>query len=711
MSAARIDAAASPDPTSALATSLLKFGERFTGCDVNGDVAALCKARVLRAAKAEVFDGANRLTNGDVGEFADMVCDPGGAFYTDFANTDVNVTDGGLSDAKALNALVTKHTGQQQAGCAPSLRKCKRSDMATCLLAALAKTDAPSSPFPAHTSAFEPQRTACTVVREEIEQLKPKWDELFGVAPCAAIASLMKRPSSPACERCWTWCGRRRAARRRASRPLGTTTAPRNPSTSSSGRAERGCTALPPSAALQGYLDAQEGGRVDLAAGLPPDTVLPPRYVMSMRDVMRAIKIVSKAEDVGTAVKGVYKLSLPFDALDASALDMYFYTNHPFTRNQVEEGVWNGRPLAWAVGGAGSSLANDELGTAPSAVLERGSTEDGEGDVALARAALGTMYVLVLFRCIDDLTIASPQMTSQSVGNAVAKLVYTLCKALYARPFESLQSVSRFRADDPKSAPVAPVKFSNAAQQNGRRFRNMQGVSAMDYATDRAFESVRYMLGNLAGRGDHAINMWTTHFRMMVAVAPYLSSETLKETDASADSFGVLSGHLCDLITTLLHKPDQAGRAQSGVLARVSSSAPAQIWTRPMFVVGAATVRRQLLRDALGVRLDDGDRWRQLFPDGYARATLPPFANGALVANILKHVAEDSPRSKDAQFWNLWTVALMGVYFPTIVSKTEDSVSQFEAMPDDLFESRRRTCCTGARSAATTGPASSAPPA
>lgn len=695
---ARIEEAEkSEDKVPTLATSMLAYKKRYTGCDDQGPIAqALCKARVLRAAKSDDFDAAERLTGGSdaehVQQFADMVCNPGGVFYDDFAKVGPNLTDGGRSDAAALNKLVQAHMGEQQTGCEPALRRCKRSDMATCLLAALVRSDAQGSPFPAHSSAFEPQRTACTVVREDIEQIKPQWDKLFGIAPCAAIAELMKDP------------GRLKPGVRKVLDMVWKEACGSSPGVAASrndyGSKEsfdafmKACGTklagvFQPSQELLAYLKQRGDVKDNLVDGLPRETVLPPKYTLSMRDLMRAIQIVSRVPGDRTDITSLFKLSMPFLALDTSALDMYFYTNHPFTRNQINDGVWNGRPLAWAVGGAGSIIASENVdpGTAPTQYLKIDLTDGG--DVELARTALGTLYVFTLFRVVDDLTLGSPQLTSQSVGSGIAKVTFALCHALYAKPFDTFKEATRFRNGSPSTSYVIEPKFNNRTLRDDRRFSCMQRVSAQDYAVDRAYESVRYMITHLNKSGDGAINQWITHFKMLIAVSPYLTSETLKE--CSAGSLGALSGSLCDLIKTLMQSTNPS-TAATGVLSAVSPSGK-HIWTQPTFVSNAPRVQRQLLEESFGITVNSirTKSWQQVFPradsDGFETAVLPPLANGKLVENILLYVTRKggSADVNNAQFWHLWTIALVGVYFPTIVAKSEQEVATFEQLPNELF--------------------------
>lgn len=641
-----------------LAQAVLSYNEEFGGCDVNDEISQkLCKARVARASMSPSFEAADAMNNGDVEKFADTICDPHQQFYAEFAKQPPNINDAGRSDAEKLNSMTARYLKENQMNCLPALQSCTRSDLATCLIAALAR----NSP-----KRFETQWTACKAVREDIDKHRPNREELSKESPCMALASLTANPGPNLNQNVLSVL--EHVYREACGDAPGIVVSQAGTASDESFDAflvacaqklytvfDRPDTILKEKA----FTYLQNHGNLERG------TVFPPRYAATMNDVMRALQVVQAKQAL--RIDSYFKFSLPFDTLDLSALDMFFCASAPFDRSGVQDGVWVGRPLAWALTGHGTTLPT--VFESPQKLLE---STNINGD-SLPNDALGAMYVFLLFACINNLLKSSPQMKSHEV----AQRMLALCSSLYDKSIDSLQKVSEFRSyEDPVHTLSGKVELRayRIDKHNVRRFRRITGSEpARDYARKLAYESVGHMLTNLKSSRIPPVDMWTNHFRMLLSVAPYLSNTALVEGNETQNVGTLDRGHLNELIETLEETvPEETPESQP------ETNQSGGIWRKPMFVVEGARVQKQIM-ESLGVKRG----WKSIFPsnnDIHVRlqdAQLIPLAGG----DFVKHIFEIIPEGRNRSFWEVWTIALMGVYFPKMF---ENVPTKFEKNQFDL---------------------------
>ena len=647
-----------PNYADALATSLLRFNDvgGLPGCQPRGKVAqALCEARVLRALDTDVDAGVAKMTGGDQNDrgdqkaFARLVCSPGGAYFSEFGTVPaVASAVGAQEDAKALSKIVEKFTDKNQSRCGPSLtpQKCKRADMATCLLAALVDEQAAAKSFLGEVGErFTLQRTACQTVREDLNKMRrrPDWAAMLRSGePCKAVQELLEqaRESTPAVKS--------------VLKNIYADACNSSPGIASSVGAEKSVEAFDAFCGAVAKRIAKS--MTDHHDGMPRALVLPTSDSASFRDLERAIELVAIPE---LAVRRwgsrhapgmAARPTLAFATLDLSSFDMFLLKETPVTRDSVMEGEYSSRALSWAIRGPSGGADASE---SPAALLK-----DTDQD-ALLPSAYGAMCVFILFR------VADVRLAATTVGTALGTALDPLYQSLVFNMLQvPLRACQAFSNDLEKAQP--PGRPPNPKFKAVRRMDYARNSPVVDaYVVRCVRRSVAATLNRLGGRETSLGAKWLNQFRILLSLMPLLAADGIRESAGQV----LVNTTQCPFVVNLL-EPVIDSKASGG-----------HAWTRPE-VPNAERIYREI-----GECFRATDANWLMFSDqaGGNAPTLPPVATGSFLQELIDYLLrqERTPKGDgdDAKnFWTLWMLAIMSFYKPNLLTSqvNEDVVRYFD---------------------------------
>ena len=584
------------DQAKHLATSLMNYTayEGMQGCDEHMNE-ELCTARVKRASAIDNFSAASTLgMSADV--YQKAVCDQTGVMYSEFAAVAPNTNDMGKADAIALTNMAKERIDQNTGSCDASIQGCKRSDMATCLLTALVSRDKGDA------GVFSNQFVACSTVRDDMKtQIEHTiWDnvkDIMTVSPCTALSQLYERRS--------TLSHAASGVLQKIYSQTCDTNAGIVPSSKPTGLVKLFEDAIKQKLNVIFKIDSPTGVRPSKnnasnaknlnMFGIHGRDTLVPRETISMHELNRIIDTLSRSGDLPYE-----RINIPFNALDLSALDMYLWATTVFTRTEVDEHMWNGRPLAWALipHPSGEHSANS-----PANDLKADSDQ-------LAQDTLGAMYAYTLFQCINKLSAMAFQLSIEQVTSAAFHLV----KALSINPLDSLSVLGNIKPH---------LSFDT---RNKPRHDFMKSAALRDYVCRQAVWSTTSILA-MTTANNSLVNMsarytmWINHFRLVISVSPLLSADDRTTSHFYRNTMRLVDENRADLRASFPFMKDR-----SQVLASLG-------------IVGIAT--------------DD--------PFKPSTTQLIPVAGGHMLVGILTYVAKLQPVVSQ-NIWTIWTIVLMAIY-------------------------------------------------